>query len=53
MLAKENARRENEPHDDTYDDVYVTRENADGTRVEQKVDKVRLFTSFRLAGLCD
>jgi hypothetical protein len=40
MLARENARREKEERDETYDDVYIQREKDDGTKVEQRVDKV-------------
>ena len=40
-LAYENAKREREPHDTTYDDVYISQTQADGTVVEKKVDKVR------------
>ena len=40
-LAYENAKRERELHDTTYDDVYISQTQADGTVVEKKVDKVR------------
>ena len=40
MLARENARREKEERDETYDDVYIQREKEDGSKVEQRVDKV-------------
>ncbi|KAK0463735.1 major facilitator superfamily domain-containing protein [Desarmillaria tabescens] len=42
MLATENKRRDMNRHDDTYDDVYVTHVNADGTTEERKVDKAFL-----------
>lgn len=42
MLATENKRRDMNQHDDTYDDVYVTHVNADGTTEERKVDKAFL-----------
>lgn len=43
-LARENKRRDAEPVDETYDDVYIEVVNADGKRVEKKVSKVRLRT---------
>ena len=45
-LAHENARRDREGHDATYDDVYVQEKQPDGTVVEKKVDKVRRFSLF-------
>ncbi|KAK0196739.1 major facilitator superfamily domain-containing protein [Armillaria mellea] len=42
MLATENKRRDMNQHDDTYDHVYVTHVNADGTTEERKVDKAFL-----------
>ncbi|KAK0239759.1 major facilitator superfamily domain-containing protein [Armillaria nabsnona] len=42
MLATENKRRDMNQHDDTYDDVYVTHVNADGTTEKRKVDKAFL-----------
>ena len=36
-LADENAKRDREQHDKTYDDVYI----ADEANSEKKVDKVR------------
>jgi ACS family allantoate permease-like MFS transporter len=41
MLHFENKRREAEKRDDSYDDVYVTQELADGTKTEKRVDRVR------------
>lgn len=43
-LARENAKRELEQHDATYDDVYV-KIDQDGVVSEKKVDKVRPFPS--------
>ena len=40
LLSRENKRRDNEPHDDTYEDVYVEKVMEDGSRVEVKVLKV-------------
>ena len=39
LLARENRRRDAEPRDTTYDDVYVEVMLPDGTRVERKVEK--------------
>lgn len=39
LLSRENKRRDNEPHDDTYEDVYVEKVMEDGSRVEVKVLK--------------
>ena len=41
LLARENKRRDAEPLDDRYDDVYVEKIQEDGSRVEIKVAKVR------------
>lgn len=41
LLAAENKRRDAEPVDDTYDEVYVEVVTPEGERVERKVDKVR------------
>lgn len=52
-LARENARREREPRDVRYDEVYITELREDGTKVEAKVDKVRFrLISGGLAGFC-
>ena len=40
LLARENKRRDAEPRDNSYDDVYVTRTDEKGNRVEVKVSKV-------------
>ncbi|KAF5315827.1 hypothetical protein D9611_004986 [Ephemerocybe angulata] len=42
LLARENARRDAETRDETYDDVYVLTEKPDGTKVETRVDKTFL-----------
>lgn len=39
-LARENAKRDREEHDSTYDSMYITDEKEDGTRAERRVDKV-------------
>lgn len=41
MLAQENKRRDAEPRDDSYDNVYISQPNAQGKVVQQKVDRVR------------
>ncbi|KDQ56115.1 hypothetical protein JAAARDRAFT_36903 [Jaapia argillacea MUCL 33604] len=38
-LAAENTKRDHEPPDDTYDDVYIESVDVNGKRVEKKVDK--------------
>ena len=40
LLARENKRRDAEPPDDLYDDIYVARIGEEGDRVEVKVSKV-------------
>ena len=40
LLARENKRRDAEPPDDSYDEVYVVRIDEEGNRVEVKVSKV-------------
>jgi len=42
LLARENKRRDAEPRDDSYDDVYVGRIDEKGNHVEVKVSKVRV-----------
>jgi hypothetical protein len=42
LLERENKRRDAEPRDDSYDDVYVARFDEKGNRVEVKVSKVRV-----------
>ncbi|KII85708.1 hypothetical protein PLICRDRAFT_178743 [Plicaturopsis crispa FD-325 SS-3] len=39
VLAAENKRRDTEPPDETYDEVYIEYVNADGKRVDKKIDK--------------
>ena len=45
MLARENRKRDAEPVDDKYDDVYIEVVLPDGTRTERRVDKVRASRS--------
>ena len=40
ILQRENRIRDNEPVDETYDDVYIEVVTPEGKRVEQKVPKV-------------
>ena len=40
LLARENRKRDAEPVDDKYDDVYIEVVLPDGTRTERRVDKV-------------
>ena len=49
LLARENKRRDAEPRDDSYDDVYVARIDERGNRVEVKVSKV--CVRFKLGAL--
>jgi ACS family allantoate permease-like MFS transporter len=42
LLAHENKRRDAEPPDYSYDDVYVMKIDDKGKRVEVKVSKVRV-----------
>jgi MFS transporter, ACS family, DAL5 transporter family protein len=44
LLARENKRRDVEPPDETFDDVYVVITDEDGSRSEVKVPKVRICT---------
>ena len=48
LLARENKRRDAEPRDDSYDDVYVARIGEKGNRVEVKVSKVRGASYYAL-----
>ena len=41
LLQRENKRRDAEPVDDKYDEVYIEVVLPDGTRTERRVDKVR------------
>jgi MFS transporter, ACS family, allantoate permease len=47
ILAKENKRRDQEPHDNSYDDVWVKVTDNDGNVVEKKVDKAFLDLTDR------
>lgn len=50
LLSRENKKRDAEPVDDKYDDVYIEVVLPDGTRTERRVDKVSSFRCwFRLA----
>lgn len=40
LLGKENKRRDAEPVDDAYDEVYIETTDPEGNKVEQKVPKV-------------
>ena len=40
LLARENKRRDAEPRDNSYDDVYIARTDEKGNRIEVKVSKV-------------
>jgi ACS family allantoate permease-like MFS transporter len=40
LFSRENKRRDAEPVDDTYDNVFLTKIDQDGKRVEMKVSKV-------------
>ncbi|KAF9484670.1 MFS general substrate transporter [Pholiota conissans] len=42
MLRAENKRRDAEQRDDTFDNVYIKEELADGTKIEKHVDKAFL-----------
>ena len=42
ILSSENKRRDQEPPDETYDDVYIDRIGKDGEVHKVKVEKVRL-----------
>ncbi|KIM48751.1 hypothetical protein M413DRAFT_437931 [Hebeloma cylindrosporum] len=42
MLDSENKRRDAEKRDDSYDDVYIREELADGTKTEKRVDRAFL-----------
>ncbi|TCD67482.1 hypothetical protein EIP91_012343 [Steccherinum ochraceum] len=42
LLARENKKRDQEPPDETYDDVYIEVMTEDGKRVQKKVDKAYL-----------
>ena len=42
LLARENKRRDAEPPDHTFDDVYIVTTDEDGNCTEVKVPKVRI-----------
>ena len=42
ILARENKKRDAEPVDDKYEDMYIEVVLPDGTRTERRVDKVRI-----------
>ena len=52
LLARENKKRDNEPMDETYDDVYIEVVTPEGKTVEQKIPKVRVFRSRYCPVLC-
>jgi hypothetical protein len=43
MLVAENKRRDAEPYDDKYDNIYIIDTDPDGKVTEKKVDKVYSF----------
>jgi len=43
MLVAENKRRDAEPYDDKYDNIYIIDTDPDGKVTEKKVDKVYNF----------
>jgi len=47
MLSRENKKRDNEPADDTYDDVWLKQTDEDGQIIERKVDKAFLDLTDR------
>jgi len=47
MLRQENKRRDHEPPDQTYDDMYIEVVDKDGNSVEKKVDKEYLDLTDR------
>ena len=49
LLARENKRRDAEPVDEKYDDIYIEVVLPDGTRTERRVDKVRSRAAFGCA----
>lgn len=51
LLSRENKRRDNEPVDETYDDVYIEVIDSEGKRVEQKVPKVCFILNVGVAPL--
>ncbi|KAI0337509.1 MFS general substrate transporter [Trametopsis cervina] len=53
LLSRENKRRDTEPQDDLYDDVYVEVVLPDGTREERKVAKASEFLDLTDRQNCD
>ena len=51
MLRKENEKRDLEPPDETFDDVWLKQTDEDGNQVERRVDKVCLKYVLSLDGL--
>ncbi|KAH8114972.1 hypothetical protein DFH11DRAFT_1507957, partial [Phellopilus nigrolimitatus] len=47
ILSKENKRRDQEPVDDAYDDVWVRVSDESGNAIEKKVDKAFLDLTDR------
>ena len=41
LLARENKRRDAEPHDETYDNVYLQIITEDGKSIQRRISKVR------------
>ena len=52
LLARENERRDAEPRDNSYDDVYVARIDEEGNRVEVKVSKVGILPHWEAKPAC-
>jgi len=52
ILARENKKRDAEPVDDAFEEVYIEQVTADGKRVEVKVDKVRPYSYQTQRVLC-
>ena len=48
MLARENKRRDAEPRDESFDNVYIVKVDEDGNRTEVKVSKVRITEKLML-----
>jgi len=46
LLSNENKRRDNEPVDETFEDVYIERIGKDGELEKVKVDKVRFIADI-------
>jgi hypothetical protein len=44
IMSKENKRRNAEPKDTTYDEVYIERVNSDGSIDKIRVEKVQIST---------